>query len=449
LEPSGSNKSFINAGIDLVYAAAMLTKLSGEEEALKWAKRLAHRYVRTRHPKTGISYYMYTKPIMKINESYDDVMRKLVPRKAGFPIIDYFPWNLNPVARKRNSGQIMPTPGISVYNHVFYWQSLFIVGTMLDGEGDEFKQWALEELTAFGKASYRKKDNAYVPILTDGTNLEEYVIKEDGLLGPKSVLGPVPVGHSDSWAYAMGYRVMEDEFMWEMARNISLGNNLGDIGITTKELPKLQIQTKCTDPYALLGFMELYEGTGKSKFLEMAKRIGDNILVNRFHKGFFVASNKHIYTKFDAIDPLALLHLYSALVGETTIIPRVWPSVPCFICPYRNKELATDNVLYTLIESTEPLLSLHEAAAIGDINMVNSLLEEGVGVNSWGEVGKRTALQCAAISGHKEVVELLLVKGALIDAQEDFPGGTALDYAAENGHKEVAELLLSHGADDQ
>jgi len=34
----------------------------------------------------------------------------------------------------------------------------------------------------FGKASYRREDNVYVPILTDGTNLEGYVVKKDGPL---------------------------------------------------------------------------------------------------------------------------------------------------------------------------------------------------------------------------------------------------------------------------
>lgn len=53
--PKGSGTSFINAGTDLLYAAAMLTRLSGDTEPLVWAKRIAHRYVRTRHPKTGIS----------------------------------------------------------------------------------------------------------------------------------------------------------------------------------------------------------------------------------------------------------------------------------------------------------------------------------------------------------------------------------------------------------
>ena len=40
--------------------------------------------------------------------------------------------------------------------------SILLVGDMLGKEGQEFKQWALEEFTAWGKASYRKKDNSFV-----------------------------------------------------------------------------------------------------------------------------------------------------------------------------------------------------------------------------------------------------------------------------------------------
>jgi len=108
---------------------------------------------------------------------------------------------------------------------------------------------------------------------------------------------------------------------------------------------------------------------------------------------------------------------------------------------------AKAKILDALAEATGPPLSLQEAAAIGDVNMVCSLLDKGVGVDSWDDSLRKTALQRAAMSGHKDVVKLLLAKGARIDAQEDFPGGTALDYAAENGHEEIVELLISKGAD--
>jgi pectate lyase len=442
-----TNGTSISASRDLIYAAAWLTKLSAAKEPLIWGKRLAHRYVETRHPNTGISYWCFSISSGGVdkNGSSDDVIRKLVPGTGDFP------WNelTNRIARECCIGYFMPTPEISVQRQVCLWQNHFLLGEMLGSEGKEFKQWALEELTAFGKASYRKMDNVFVPILTDGTNLEGYVVTEDGPLGPKGVvLELVPADPSVLWAYSMGYRVTEDRFMWEMAQNIAKGNEFGDIGATAKVRPQLLTSTDCSNPYALLAFMELHRCTGHNEFWDMAKRIGDNILARRFQKGFFVASNKHIYTKFDAVDSLALLHLHAILLRGIPLIPEVWPSTPFFEDRYRDKDQILDNqLIYPLTESAEPPLSLQEAGAIGNLDLVKTLIENGAEVDGREDSFFRTALHRAAMSGHKDVVEFLLSKGAQIDPWNGFPGGTPLDYAAEKGHKEIVEMLIARGAD--
>jgi len=57
----GKGLTFVNAGSDLYYAAALLAKLSGEEAPLVWAKRLARRYVETRQGDIGISGYQFSR----------------------------------------------------------------------------------------------------------------------------------------------------------------------------------------------------------------------------------------------------------------------------------------------------------------------------------------------------------------------------------------------------
>jgi len=100
----------------------------------------------------------------------------------------------------------------------------------------------------------------------------------------------------------------------------------------------------------------------------------------------------------------------------------------------------------TLTDLSEPILSLQEAAAIGDVNLVSSLLDKGVGVDSLDDSINKTALQYAAISGYKDVAELLLDKGADVDARSsDF--FTPLYYAAQNDHMEIIQLLIARGAD--
>jgi len=102
------------------------------------------------------------------------------------------------------------------------------------------------------------------------------------------------------------------------------------------------MNTECSEPRGLLGILEIYRKTGKEEFLELAKKIGDNILSDRFHKGFFVESKKHIYARFSAMEPLALLHLAGVIKGKSELIPQIWPSNAFFHNRYDGAGRTTD-----------------------------------------------------------------------------------------------------------
>jgi ankyrin repeat protein len=123
-------------------------------------------------------------------------------------------------------------------------------------------------------------------------------------------------------------------------------------------------------------------------------------------------------------------------------------------------------------------ISLHEAAKHGCIEVVSSLLEHGVDIESKNEMGG-TALFSAA--NHPEVISMLLAHNANLHAaiksknnksvlhhyvsigcidgvyvllnsgcnieQVDTNGETALHYAAKEKYVDVAQLLLSRGID--
>jgi len=215
---------------------------------------------------------------------------------------------------------------------------------MLGADGAEFTQWALEESTAWGKVAYRKEDNSFIPMLTDGTSMEGYVCKKDGYFGPKGrVLKAGHAGPMDFWTYALAYRITGDEFMREMTRNIALGNNFGDIGATAADAPRLNMETDSSDSAAVIGFLELYKKTRDETYLKIAQRIGDNILKDHFHKGDFVTSKRHIFAKFDAVEPLALLHLHCALKGIFAVVPEFWPGRSYFHCPHDGMGRTYDN----------------------------------------------------------------------------------------------------------
>ncbi|MHC4557295.1 MAG: ankyrin repeat domain-containing protein [Planctomycetota bacterium] len=437
----------VNTGSDLFYAAAMLTKLSGENEPLVWGKRLASRYVETRNPKTAFSSPVFT--VMRGQgiqaHSKEEVLSKLVPVAYIFPYQGY----ANRALWKCHFGYDTPTPGIFLNGLSAVCICQLMLGDLLGDEGKEFTQWAIEELTAWGKVAYRSSDNAFVPMCLDGTNLEGYVCKEDGPLGFKgTVLEPVTAGSTEFWAYALAYCQTDSEFMWEMTRNIARGNNYGDLGASVAEEPQLNLQTNLSNPYVIIVFLELYKKTGKKPFLEIARRIGDNVLINRFHKGFFLASNKHTYSKIDAIDSLTLLHLHLALTGDkNTEIQKVWPATSFFEASYRRKDPVDDNqIIYTLRGLFEPPKSLQEAAAEGDLKAIRSMIGQGIPVDGREDGFWKTALHRAAMSGHKGVVKVLLANGADTDARDSFIA-SSLHYAAEKGHKDIAELLIAHGAD--
>jgi len=237
--------------------------------------------------------------------------------------------------------------------------------------------------------------------------------------------------------------------MWEMASSIAKGSGLGDIGTTVDDEPQVQLRTDCSEPYALMGFLELERKTGRKAFLDIARRIGDNILTDRSHKGFFVPSRKHIYARLDAIESLVLLHLDRSVNSRTMQVPQILPAWLQFQSEYRGRGDVTDTqTIYTLTESTEPPIALNEAAAMGDLDLVKSLIIKGADINNREEDFLKTPLHRASISGHKEVAQLLIAKGADVNAKNAW-GYTPLHFAARSrkASKDIIELLIAKGAD--
>ncbi len=89
---------------------------------------------------------------------------------------------------------------------------------------------------------------------------------------------------------------------------------------------------------------------------------------------------------------------------------------------------------------SKPIMTpLMHAAAMGNIEFVKELLEEGADVDTRGPRGS-TALMFAAGSGHVEIVKLLIESGANVSLEEA-GGWTALRHALEDGEHQVAEYL--------
>lgn len=90
---------------------------------------------------------------------------------------------------------------------------------------------------------------------------------------------------------------------------------------------------------------------------------------------------------------------------------------------------------------------LSNAAAQGDLDLVQQLLDAGEDVNdrdAWGH----TPLMSASWAGHRDMVKLLLKRGAEVNAstRRDW---TALRFAKKLGHPEIVDLLKGAGAKEE
>jgi len=447
-----ASHSFFNTGSDLFYAGGVLSRLSGAREPLIWSKRLAHRYVETRKTGVGISGNLYNKPIYwAFGRTFNYAQRQFSDDFKGHLVLEgtLFPSHPeigNEAGRQRIIGYLMSAPGIPYSVVTNYSICQLLLGEFLGSDGEEFTKWAFEELVARGKKAYRREDNSWIPMFTDGTSLEGYVCSKGGDYGFKGmVFKPIPAVPMDFWAYSLVFRLTGDRFMLEMADNIVSGIGLGSMDRNSKDKVELQEHTSSSDPYALLAFLELYKKTQNKAFLNRAGKIGDNILGGRFYSGFFIPSNKHIYVKFDSIEPLVLLHLDATIRGEDLQVPRVWPSRPLFHTRYRGKGSITDyEAIYSLMASLEPPVTLQEAATIGDIQQVKLFIAEGINISAR-DVKGRVALHCAVENGHDDVTKLLIANGVDVNVENN-RSETPLHRVAEKGYMEIAKLLICAGA---
>ena len=319
----GKGLTFHNAGSDFYFAAGMLSKFTGSQEPLAWARRLSQRYVETRNPRTGLEGFQFS----QCAEAWCDDDGKIRGDRAQYQYGDDFP------GHRVVEGTLFPCYGNTPL--VEPQIGRLLLGEALGESGREFIQHAVGAMTAWGKVAYRKEDNVFIPMLTDGTSLEGYVSKKDGYFGPKGRVHTA--GKPDAehlWAYALAYRLSGEAFIWEMARNIAKGNGWGDIGESAKAVPQLKPAGSNSDPFLLMAFLELHRASGNAAFLAQAEQIGRNILEQRVYNGWFVPSRRHLYCRLSNNESQALLHLAAALSGKSPVMPQFTGARPFFHAEY-------------------------------------------------------------------------------------------------------------------
>ncbi len=305
-------RSFIPIATDLIYAAATLSRFSGDQRPLEWAKRLAHRYVETRDPNTGLSGTIYNH-----KEDPDRADKQFGDAAPGHRVMEATMWS----------------PSTTIRADMLW----LMVGEMLGPQGKDLTQWALEDLRSAGTVGYDPQRRVFKGLLIDGFNVEKVLRTRGGYFGAKGtpICSPQGANPDIFCAYALAAKISQDPFYWGMARQMALAIKLGDIGEKSGALPQLDPATKSTDEANIVALLHLHRMTKRSEYLDAACRIADNILATNRVNGLFVPKADLRYTRLDSPYALVLLNLAAALEGRENLVPEHWFSSSYFACEWK------------------------------------------------------------------------------------------------------------------
>lgn len=312
----GDGLSFVNIGSDLIRAAGTLYTLADEADAWTWGIRLAEMYVKARHPETNLGAYQYTKP--RPREVPPDEGPLPTTSNYGDRAENQFGDQFGDVARE---GWVMWGSRVQT----IYAQNGFMqlgLSETLGDDGAQIREWTVDGLAALAEHAYMPDENAFRPMWADDTDLTGKTFNRTGYYGEKGTpWEPLDAGVDFLMTYARAHRLSGRDGMWETARQIADGLGLGDIGETPDDDPSLDTDAPGTTPEEVFALLELHRTAGGPAYLERARRVADRTIEQRYHHGFFLPSEDHVYARFDAVEPLAILALDAALPGEPDQVP--------------------------------------------------------------------------------------------------------------------------------
>jgi pectate lyase len=345
--------SFLDAGDDLIYSAAMLFKLTGDRRALRWSKRLAKQYVKARDPKTKLGAYQFTQPRKTAEPESDTRTESWYGDRARRQFGPDFPGH-----RVLEGTLLLRRLAGSIYSEDALMQ--LELAKMLGADGREFLQWTTEGMAAFARLAYQPEQNLLRPMLTDGTDLTGFVLKRSGYYGKAgSELKAYPAMPELMLSYVRASLVARDPSLWTMARGIARAHGLGDLGQAPGREVKVNLATTSHDAHALFALVDLYRQTRHRAYRELARVLGNNLLAHYCHHGYFTRFEDQLNANIDAIEPYALLALEAALRGKADKVPYFINGSGYvdgdYLFPDGQVRGAKDSVLYRPRKSTSPL----------------------------------------------------------------------------------------------
>jgi pectate lyase len=323
----GRGLTFINFGTDMMHVALSLYFLGEEEGARVWGTRLFEQYVRARHPETGLGVYQYSQPV-----------RRETPPAEG-PLTGRLTFSSYGDRAQNQFGAVygdIALEGNALWESriaTIYGRSAIItlhLASQLEGrpEGSYLLDKTVAGMEAIARYSYDTGRNVFRPLWADGTDLTGHTIQRTGYFGREGESFPelIPDGIM-ALAFTRAALMSGSEELWRVLRSMLVGAGLGDPGSEIGAAPELRFDTTITDPDYLFAVLELYRATGQAAYLQLARHIGNAIVENRFHEGYFKPGLEYIFARFDNAESLALLTLAAIEAGRPDAVPPYLGSV--------------------------------------------------------------------------------------------------------------------------
>lgn len=321
--------SFLSAGNDLIYAGAVLSQHTGNQAAWISAMRLADQFSSARHATTKLGAYQFSQPIKSAEPTSDDETRSHFGDRAQRQLgPELEPSPAPPPLRRKvlEATMLLEAHARTIYSHNALVQ--LEIARSLPQRGAPLLASTVEGLLAFKQHAYDAGSNTFRPMLTDGTDLANYVLKRNGYYGAAgSVLNAYPASCLYLLSYARAYRLAGGPALWQAARELALKNDLGDWGDGAGK-PSVNLASTQGDPLSLFAVLDIYWKTKLPDYLALARVIGNNLYHQRFvhdaggrHAGYFMPSRDHVYVNVDTIEPYALLALQAAIDDRENAVP--------------------------------------------------------------------------------------------------------------------------------